>query len=55
MKRTAAIILSLVALVVACQKDDITVVSDTTSGNTSGNDDNGADTPPPSPPISTAR
>ncbi len=44
MKRTAAIILSLVALVVACQKDDITVVSDTTSGNTSGNDDNGADT-----------
>ena len=29
MKRTAAIILSLVALVVACQKDDITVVSDT--------------------------
>lgn len=44
MKRTAAIILSLVALVVACQKDDITVVSDTTSGNTSDNDDNGADT-----------
>lgn len=42
MKRTILMLLSITALVVACQKDEITTVSDTTSGATRGDD--GSDT-----------
>jgi len=42
MKRTFFIILSFVFLAVACQKDEIAVVSDTTAGGTGGGD--GVDT-----------
>ncbi|MBR1549252.1 MAG: carbohydrate-binding domain-containing protein [Bacteroidales bacterium] len=44
MKRTIAMLLSFALLAVACQKDDITVVTDTTSGATNGSGDNGSDT-----------
>ena len=37
MRRNFILLLSLVALAVACQKDDITTITDTTSGATNGN------------------
>jgi hypothetical protein len=37
-------LLSVAMLAVACQKDDITVVSDTTGGSSSGSGDGGSDT-----------
>ena len=44
MRMNILLLLSFAMMAVACQKDDITVVTDTTSGATNGSDNDGSDT-----------
>lgn len=44
MRKNILLLLSFAMMAVACQKDDITVVTDTTSGATNGSDNDGSDT-----------